>query len=94
MSELTVRGRPLSAEQLALIRAIASQAGQTRYAISRAVCARLGWVQPNGRPWDMACRYLLLRLERQGLLTLPPARIASLRRGPPPLSAALASGHT
>ncbi len=88
MSGLTVRGRALSAADLALIRALAGQAGQTRRALSVAVCARLGWVQPNGRPWDMACRYLLVRLEQQGLLTLPPPRLASARRGPLALSAA------
>jgi len=68
MSGLTVRGRCLSADDLALIRAIAGQAGQTRSALSVAVCARLGWTQPNGRPWDMACRYLLRRLEQQGIV--------------------------
>jgi len=88
MSGLTVRGRCLSADDLALIRAIAGQAGQTRSALSVAVCARLGWTQPNGRPWDMACRYLLRRLEQQGVLPLPPPRVASVRRGPPRLSAA------
>jgi len=88
MSGLTVRGRCLSADDLALIREIAGQAGQTRSALSVAVCARLGWTQPNGRPWDMACRYLLRRLEQQGVLTLPPPRVASVRRGPPRLSAA------
>ena len=88
MSGRTVRGRTLSGADLALIRALAGQAGQTRRALSRAVCAHLGWTQPNGRPWDMACRYLLLRLEAQGLLTLPPPRRASVRRGPLALSAA------
>ena len=88
MSGLTIRGRPLSADDLALIREIAAHAGQTRCAISRAVCTRLGWTQSNGRPWDMACRYLLRRLEQQGVLTLPPPRVASVRRGPPRLSAA------
>jgi Domain of unknown function (DUF4338) len=83
-----IRGRQLSEEALEIIRGIAGRAGQTRCAISRAVCARLGWVQPNGRPWDMACRYLLRRLEQQGLLTLPPPRGSPLRRGPPALSAA------
>lgn len=88
MSGLTVRGRTLSADDLEIIRGIAAGVGQTRRAISRAVCARLGWAQPNGRPWDMACRYLLLRLEQQGVLTLPPPRVASVRRGPLALSAA------
>ena len=35
---------------------------------------RLGekWFQPNGRLKDMACRELLLTLNRKGLITLPP----------------------
>lgn len=88
MNVLAVRGRQLSAEDIEIIRGIADRAGQTRCAISREVCTRLGWSQPNGRPWDMACRYLLLRLEQKGLLTLPPPRVASVRRGPLELSAA------
>ena len=90
MSEhiLTVRGRTLSVEQLDLIREIAGQPGQTRRAISQEVCARLGWVQPNGRPWDMACRYLLLRLHDKGLLTLPAPRTRMGKRHPLGLTAA------
>jgi hypothetical protein len=30
------------------------------------------WFQPNGRLKDMACRELLLTLNRKGLITLPP----------------------
>jgi hypothetical protein len=39
---------------------------------------RLGenWVQPNGRLKNMACRELLLTLNRRSLITLPP-RLAS-----------------
>jgi hypothetical protein len=39
---------------------------------------RLGenWRQPNGHLKDMACRELLLTLNRKGLITLPP-RLAS-----------------
>jgi hypothetical protein len=90
MSEalLTVRGRALTAEDLDVIRAIVAQPGQHRSGISQQVCARLGWVQPNGRPWDMACRYLLLRLNEKGLVTLPPSRSRVGKRRPVVLTAA------
>jgi hypothetical protein len=78
---MKVRGRDLLLEDLEVIREVAGQPGQTRRSISVAVCERLGWLQPNGRPWDMACRYLLLRLQEKGLLTLPPPRMrAGTRR--------------
>ena len=37
---------------------------------------RLGenWRQPNGRLKDMACRELLLTLNRKGLINLPPGK--------------------
>lgn len=83
-----VRGRELSAEDLEVIHQIASQPGQTRRSISQAVCERFGWRQDNGRPWDMACRYLLLRLQEKGLLTLPPPRMRPGKRRPLVLTAA------
>lgn len=79
---LKVRGRDLWLEDLQVIREIVSQPNQTRRSISVAVCERLGWRQPNGRPWDMACRYLLLRLEEKGLLMLPPPRKRYAKRRP------------
>jgi hypothetical protein len=90
MSEvvLRARGRELRREDLEVIREIASQPGQTRRSISLAVCEQLGWQQPNGRPWDMACRYLLLRLKEKGLLALPSPRKRHAKRRPVSLTAA------
>jgi len=85
---LIVRGRELAPGDLEVIREIARQPAQTRRSISVAVCERLGWRQPNGRPWDMACRYLLLRLQAKGLLTLPPPRKRHAKRHPLVLTAA------
>jgi len=83
-----VRGRDLLPEDLEVIREIARRPGQTRRSISAAVCQRLGWRQPNGRPWDMACRYLLLRLQEKGLLTLPAPRTRAGKRRPVELTTA------
>lgn len=85
---LKVRGRELRTEELKVIREIASRPGQTRRSISLAVCERLGWQRPNGWPWDMACRYLLLRLEQQGLLNLPAPRMRPGKRLPLELTTA------
>ena len=43
-----------------------------RAALSRLVCQELGWLRPNGRLKDMACRVAMLRMHRDGLITLPP----------------------
>jgi hypothetical protein len=48
----------------------------SRCRLSREVCRRLHWVRPGGREKDMSCRVALLRMERDGLLRLPPARPA------------------
>ena len=49
-----------------------------RTRLSRELCQRWDWRRPNGQWRDMACRDLLLKLERAGHLVLPP------RRGPSP----------
>lgn len=72
---LTVRGRTIDSTQLEIIRQLASEPEQTRRKLSLALCERLGWARPDGRPWDMACRYLLLRLQERGLVTLPAPRL-------------------
>ena len=43
-----------------------------RKEISRVLCRRWEWRQPNGRLKDMACREILLTLKRKCLITLPP----------------------
>jgi hypothetical protein len=69
------RGRVLSAEDLAFIRAlIAAHPEASRRALSRALCQAWGWVQENGALRDMLCRSLMLGLHRAGLITLPPIR--------------------
>lgn len=81
-----IRGREIRPRQLAVIREVIAQES-TRRAISLAVCERLGWVQRSGRPWDRACRFLLLELDKRDLIRLPPARMQMQRRHPVALSA-------
>jgi hypothetical protein len=82
------RGRPVTKEHIAFIRnLIANQPQHGRYALSRQICYAWNWVQPNGHLKDMVCRGLLLRLERQGYIVLPPRKTTPrnpfLHRKPP-----------
>ena len=46
--------------------------GKGRKHISKVLCLKWQWHQPNGQLKDMACREILLTLKRKGLITLPP----------------------
>jgi hypothetical protein len=70
---LRIRGKELSTECIAQIQHVIHDSGQRgRRVLSRLVCERLGWRQPNGQVQDMACREILLKLERLGKLAMPP----------------------
>ena len=47
---------------------------RSRRFISQEICRRWGWRQPNGVLKDMICRGLLLQLESQGFIELPPRK--------------------
>jgi hypothetical protein len=66
-------GRPFTVEELDRIRhLIASEPRRNRAQLSRLVCDELAWVRPDGRRKDMSCRVAMLRMQRDGLITLPP----------------------
>jgi len=66
-------GRIFSAEEMDLLRGlIASRPAKNRAQLSRDVCDLLGWYKPDGGRKDMSCRVAMLRMERDGLLQLPP----------------------
>lgn len=70
-----IRGKLLSTTQIAVIRSVITEhptAG--RVTLSQLICDRFNWKQPNGRLQDMACRAILLRLEKQGWIQLPPRK--------------------
>lgn len=54
----------------------------SRADVARQVCRWLDWRAVNGRDKGVSCRVALLRLERRGLIDLPPAR-RSVRFGAP-----------
>ncbi len=72
---LTFRNRTFSAADIAFVRqVIADHPDEGRCALSKRLCAAWNWSQPNGQPKDMICRGLLLTLEREGAIRLPPRK--------------------
>lgn len=68
-------GRDFPAADLATIRRIIEQGPELkRRAISQRVCEALGWLKRDGGLKEMSCRVALLRMERNGLVQLPPPR--------------------
>jgi len=80
-----IRGREIgSAEVSFLQEAINLYWEKGRTYISRYVCEVWDWRQANGSLKDMACRDLLLRLHRKGIIKLPPSQLKVRRRNHPP----------
>jgi hypothetical protein len=48
------------------------------------VCEHLEWLTSSGLPKRRACKELLLQMEEQGLVQLPPARCKGAAKRPPP----------
>jgi len=69
------RGRDIAESDLALVRQIvdAHPEGSRRF-ISQEVCRAWEWRQTNGTLKDMVCRSLLLLLQSEGLIKLPPPK--------------------
>jgi len=66
-------GRAFSAADLNHIRQLLEiRPPLGRVALSRRLCQDLGWLNGLGRPKEMSCRVALLRMEKDGLLQLPP----------------------
>ena len=76
-------GREFSAEDIQAIRNLIEQyPGIRRAALSRKLCERFDWNQPNGQLKDMTCRVALLRMQADGLITLPASRMSRARSRP------------
>jgi hypothetical protein len=73
---LKYRGRPVTEEDISFIKDLISKKPDIgRCELSRQVCQSWNWKQPNGALKDMVCRGLLLQLEREGHIALPPRKI-------------------
>ena len=73
MLPITIRKRTITSANLEFIQSIIYQnwdKGRTH--ISKILCQKWNWTQPNGRLKDMACREVLLTLYRKGLINYPP----------------------
>lgn len=51
----------------------------TRTSLSRDVCTEFAWLKPDGGLKDMSCRVALLRMHRDGLISLPEPQHAFAR---------------
>ena len=68
-----IRGRTISEDDISIINnLIKEHFHKGRKHISRQLAHHWNWYQPNGQTKDMACRYILLSLEQEGLIKLPP----------------------
>jgi hypothetical protein len=74
-----LQGRRLTPAELAEIsELLAAHPEWHRTRISRELCQRWDWRTDTGRPKDMACRSLLLKLEARGWIRLPPRQRPSV----------------
>ena len=73
MLPITIRKRTITDVDLELIQITVNKHwDKGRTPISKILCQKWNWVQPNGQLKDMACREVLLTLNRKGILKLPP----------------------
>jgi hypothetical protein len=78
MLPITTRKRTIDKDTLETIQAaIDRHWNKGRKHISKVLCQKWNWRQPNGQLKDMACREVLLTLDRKGLITLPPRLIGA-----------------
>ena len=66
-------GRDFSSQELELIRRlIAEDPTATRADLSRRLCEQIGWYKADGGGKEMSARVAMLRLQEDGLISLPP----------------------
>src|SRR5664279_5257612 len=67
-------GREFSPAELVHIRELLElRPALGRVVLSRRICQDLGWLNVLGQPKEMSCRVALLRMEKDGLIGLPPS---------------------
>jgi hypothetical protein len=67
--------RQITAKDIEYIKSlIAGNPNKSRRYLSQELCRQWNWRQRNGSIKDMVCRGLLLKLEREGFITLPPVK--------------------
>lgn len=74
-------GREFSAQDIQAIHELIEQHPRMRRAeLSRRLCELFDWSRPNGQLKDMTCRVALLRMQADGLITLPASQMSRPRR--------------
>jgi len=67
-------GRDFTPKELEQIRSLINQnPGFNRTRLSIEVCQMFQWLKPDGKPKDMSCRVAMLRMDKDGLIRLPPS---------------------
>jgi len=80
-TEIKVQGRTLSKSDVAFIRElIQTEPTWSRWRLSREISKQWNWRNGTGQIKDMACRSMLLKLEKQGHITLPKRRRVPINR--------------
>lgn len=86
---LTYRGKTVTRKDVSFIRTLIEENPRdSRWSLSRKLCLKWDWRQPNGALRDMVCRGLMLELHRAGHIQLPakkqnPSNPLAHRRKPP-----------
>jgi hypothetical protein len=76
-------GREFSHDDIQAINRLLEQIPSLqRTPLSRKLCELFDWTKPNGELKDMTCRVALLRMQADGLITLPPSRMPGGRGRP------------
>ena len=66
-------GRSFTDDEIIWVRdLIAREPQANRVRLSQLLCEGLAWLRPDGRLKEMSCRVAMLRMERDGLISLPP----------------------
>jgi len=67
-------GRDFTPEELEQIRSLIKHNPKfNRTRLSTEVCEMFQWLKPDGKLKDMSCRVAMLRMEKDGLIELPPS---------------------
>ena len=73
MLPITIRKRIINKDDVNFIQASVNEHWEKgRTQISKILCRKWNWIQRNGNLKDMACREILVTLERKNLISLPP----------------------
>jgi hypothetical protein len=73
-------GREFNPQDIQAIRELIEHHPRMRRAeLSRQLCELFSWIRPNGQLKDMTCRVALLRMQADGLITLPASQMTRTR---------------